>query len=101
MGTCLAACAGALAPTPPPEGPRSPCAQAAPGQLPGSELAVAGGGVVKLRSLWLRAATLISASALGFVACNGSEDPVIEPPQPVIASPAEGSTFKAGDTLVF
>jgi glucose/arabinose dehydrogenase len=64
---------------------------------------------VQLRSLRLHAASLISASALGFVACSGGDGDAVSappqavsaPPQAVIESPAEGSTFKAGDTLVF
>ena len=31
--------------------------------------------------------------------CNGGDDPANTPPTPVITSPAEGSTFKAGDAL--
>ena len=41
---------------------------------------------------------LVSASAIGLSSCGG-DDAANAPPEPVIASPAEGSTFKAGDTI--
>ena len=41
---------------------------------------------------------LVGASAIGLSSCGG-DDAANAPPEPVIASPAEGSTFKAGDTI--
>jgi len=46
---------------------------------------------------WLRLIALCSM----LTACGGNDEPANAPPAPVIASPASGATFKAGDTLTF
>ncbi len=56
---------------------------------------------MQLRFLRLCAALLIAISAIGLVSCGGEGDSVGSPPEPVIVSPADGSTFRAGDTLIF
>jgi len=52
--------------------------------------------------LWgLRTATLLAVACLALASCNGSDDQPNAPPVPVITSPADGATFKAGDKLSF
>ncbi|MFL6662453.1 MAG: Ig-like domain-containing protein, partial [Rhizobacter sp.] len=46
-------------------------------------------------------AACVAAAALLLAACGGGSSPGNQPPMPVIASPAEGATFKAGDTITF
>jgi glucose/arabinose dehydrogenase len=47
-------------------------------------------------------AALVGIATMGLAACNGGGDEGGNtPPEPVIASPAEGATFRAGDTLTF
>jgi glucose/arabinose dehydrogenase len=53
-------------------------------------------------SISFRAATLIGMTALALAACSGGgDDGANTPPQPVITSPAEGATYRAGETLTF
>ena len=57
----------------------------------------------------LPTATLLVAAFIGVAACGGGSDDnggpapggPNAPPVPVITSPAEGATYKAGDTLTF
>lgn len=48
-----------------------------------------------------RVATLAIGAAIGLAACSGGDDGANTPPEPTITSPAEGATFRAGDTLTF
>src|SRR5262245_19924092 len=49
-----------------------------------------------------RVAALIGIATMGLAGCDGGGDEGGNtPPEPVIASPAEGATFRAGDTLTF
>jgi glucose/arabinose dehydrogenase len=57
-------------------------------------------GSLSLRTLRTLMA-LVGTAALGLAACNSSDDGPNTPPQAVIESPAEGATFKWGDTLTF
>jgi glucose/arabinose dehydrogenase len=49
-----------------------------------------------------RAAIFLAVTCAALVSsCGGSDEETHEPPVPVITSPPEGATFKAGDTLSF
>jgi len=54
-----------------------------------------------IRYAAFRAAALISLACTALLACNGGDDSANTPPTLVITSPAEGSTFRAGDVLAF
>jgi hypothetical protein len=56
---------------------------------------------MRIRYATLCATILINLACAALVACNGSDDPANTPPTALITSPAEGSTFKAGDVLTF
>lgn len=53
------------------------------------------------RTLALRARFAVGAALVALAACGGNDEPANQGPAATISSPADGATFRAGDTLSF